>query len=173
MVIDTKTNSWMVWAHVIKSRLCVIYQWFSSLVSALQGLREVIPHVHQSRKLSKIETLSLAKNYIMALTNVICKYSCPLCAILSFWLFFYIQFCEETTWIKWLLAYFLNVHFIAWYQKSGKKLHCVHVYSGSYYLPYRSTTFALLPQSSFFLLWFFKHISLIFVLLGHYSESFE
>ena len=40
----------------------------------LQGLREVIPHVHQSRKLSKIETLSLAKNYIMALTNVICEY---------------------------------------------------------------------------------------------------
>ena len=40
----------------------------------LQGLREVIPHVHESRKLSKIETLSLAKNYIMALTNVICKY---------------------------------------------------------------------------------------------------
>ena len=40
----------------------------------LQGLREVIPHVHQSRKLSKIETLSLAKNYIMALTNVICKF---------------------------------------------------------------------------------------------------
>ena len=39
-----------------------------------QSLREVIPHVHQSRKLSKIETLSLAKNYIMALTNVICKY---------------------------------------------------------------------------------------------------
>ena len=41
----------------------------------LQGLREVIPHVHQSRKLSKIETLSLAKNYIMALTNVICEYT--------------------------------------------------------------------------------------------------
>ena len=40
-----------------------------------QQLREVIPHVHQSRKLSKIETLSLAKNYIMALTNVICKYT--------------------------------------------------------------------------------------------------
>ena len=39
----------------------------------LQGLREVIPHVHQSRKLSKIETLSLAKNYIMALTNTICE----------------------------------------------------------------------------------------------------
>jgi len=33
----------------------------------------VIPHVQQSKKLSKIETLSLAKNYIMALTNVICK----------------------------------------------------------------------------------------------------
>ena len=43
------------------------------LFSLFQGLREVIPHVHQSRKLSKIETLSLAKNYIMALTNVICK----------------------------------------------------------------------------------------------------
>ena len=43
------------------------------LIFLLQGLREVIPHVHQSRKLSKIETLSLAKNYIMALTNVICK----------------------------------------------------------------------------------------------------
>jgi len=38
---------------------------------AFQDLREVIPHVHQSRKLSKIETLSLSKNYIMALTNVI------------------------------------------------------------------------------------------------------
>jgi len=40
---------------------------------AFQELREVIPHVHQSRKLSKIETLSLSKNYIMALTNVICE----------------------------------------------------------------------------------------------------
>jgi len=40
---------------------------------AFQDLREVIPHVHQSRKLSKIETLSLSKNYIMALTNVICE----------------------------------------------------------------------------------------------------
>ena len=39
-----------------------------------KDLREVIPHVHQSRKLSKIETLSLSKNYIMALTNVICKF---------------------------------------------------------------------------------------------------
>lgn len=38
----------------------------------VQGLREVIPHVKRERKLSKIETLTLAKNYIMALTNVIC-----------------------------------------------------------------------------------------------------
>ena len=51
--------------------VCVVIFLFVSL----QGLREVIPHVHQSRKLSKIETLSLAKNYIMALTNVICKYT--------------------------------------------------------------------------------------------------
>lgn len=43
------------------------------LNAAFQELREVIPHVHQSRKLSKIETLSLSKNYIMALTNVICE----------------------------------------------------------------------------------------------------
>ena len=46
----------------------------NTLIFSFQSLREVIPHVHQSRKLSKIETLSLAKNYIMALTNVICKY---------------------------------------------------------------------------------------------------
>ena len=51
-----------------------IFYIISSIIIFLQGLREVIPHVHQSRKLSKIETLSLAKNYIMALTNVICKY---------------------------------------------------------------------------------------------------
>ena len=38
----------------------------------MQGLREVIPHVKRERKLSKIETLTLAKNYIMALTNVVC-----------------------------------------------------------------------------------------------------
>lgn len=43
-----------------------------SLNDAFQGLREVIPHVQKERKLSKIETLTLAKNYIMALTNVIC-----------------------------------------------------------------------------------------------------
>lgn len=39
----------------------------------LQQLREVIPHIKMERKLSKIETLTLAKNYIMALTNVICE----------------------------------------------------------------------------------------------------
>lgn len=43
-----------------------------SLNDAFQALREVIPHVSMERKLSKIETLTLAKNYIMALTNVIC-----------------------------------------------------------------------------------------------------
>ena len=56
--------------HLETTAHVVIFHFVS-----LQGLREVIPHVHQSRKLSKIETLSLAKNYIMALTNVICKYT--------------------------------------------------------------------------------------------------
>ena len=44
-----------------------------NLNAAFQGLRAVIPHVQASQKLSKIETLSLAKNYIMALTNTICE----------------------------------------------------------------------------------------------------
>ena len=44
-----------------------------SLNDAFQGLREVIPHVQLPRKISKIETLTLAKNYIKALTNVICE----------------------------------------------------------------------------------------------------
>nr|VDH80591.1 dimmed [Euperipatoides kanangrensis] len=43
-----------------------------SLNDAFQALREVIPHVKCDRKLSKIETLTLAKNYIKALTNIIC-----------------------------------------------------------------------------------------------------
>ncbi|KAK6645539.1 hypothetical protein RUM43_001816 [Polyplax serrata] len=43
-----------------------------SLNDAFQSLREVIPHVKKERRLSKIETLTLAKNYILALTNVIC-----------------------------------------------------------------------------------------------------
>ncbi|RZF34943.1 hypothetical protein LSTR_LSTR015606 [Laodelphax striatellus] len=44
-----------------------------SLNDAFQSLREVIPHVTKERRLSKIETLTLAKNYIMALTNMICQ----------------------------------------------------------------------------------------------------
>lgn len=39
----------------------------------LQSLREVIPHVKKDRRLSKIETLTLAKNYIIALTKIICE----------------------------------------------------------------------------------------------------
>lgn len=38
----------------------------------LQSLREVIPHVKKERRLSKIETLTLAKNYIVALMEKIC-----------------------------------------------------------------------------------------------------
>ncbi|XP_047501827.1 neurogenin-2-like [Penaeus chinensis] len=45
----------------------------SVLVLDHRALREVIPHVKRERKLSKIETLTLAKNYIMALTNVVCE----------------------------------------------------------------------------------------------------
>lgn len=43
-----------------------------NLNGAFQELRTVIPHVEAQQKLSKIETLNLAKNYIMALTNTIC-----------------------------------------------------------------------------------------------------
>lgn len=46
-------------------------QRMHSLNDAFQSLRNVIPHVKCDRKLSKIETLTLAKNYITALTNVI------------------------------------------------------------------------------------------------------
>ena len=48
-------------------------QRMHSLNDAFQELRGVIPHVRIGRKLSKIETLTLAKNYIKALTNVICE----------------------------------------------------------------------------------------------------
>lgn len=44
-----------------------------SLNDAFQALRETIPHVSMDRKLSKIETLTLAKNYINALTSVVVK----------------------------------------------------------------------------------------------------
>lgn len=42
-----------------------------SLNDAFQSLRNSIPHVHAERKLSKIETLTLAKNYIGALSNMV------------------------------------------------------------------------------------------------------
>ena len=61
-----------LFAYLFIHRVSYIFQTVY-ISPSFQGLREVIPHVHQSRKLSKIETLSLAKNYIMALTNVICK----------------------------------------------------------------------------------------------------
>ncbi|XP_013200018.2 protein dimmed [Amyelois transitella] len=44
-----------------------------SLNRAFEELRRVIPHVKKdNRSLSKIETLTLAKNYVKALTNAIC-----------------------------------------------------------------------------------------------------
>lgn len=49
---------------------CIKNISFFSLYT-LQSLREVIPHVKKERRLSKIETLTLAKNYITALTDVI------------------------------------------------------------------------------------------------------
>uniref|UniRef100_A0A8C4WVN4 Basic helix-loop-helix family, member a15 n=1 Tax=Eptatretus burgeri TaxID=7764 RepID=A0A8C4WVN4_EPTBU len=42
-----------------------------NLNDAFQELREVIPHVRHGHKLSKLETLSLAKNYITALTDAV------------------------------------------------------------------------------------------------------
>ncbi|XP_037836833.1 class A basic helix-loop-helix protein 15 isoform X1 [Kryptolebias marmoratus] len=46
-------------------------QRMHKLNNAFQALREAIPHVRTDRKLSKIETLTLAKNYIKALTTII------------------------------------------------------------------------------------------------------
>lgn len=46
-------------------------QRMHKLNNAFQALREAIPHVRMDRKLSKIETLTLAKNYIKALTTII------------------------------------------------------------------------------------------------------
>ncbi|XP_019641967.1 PREDICTED: protein dimmed-like [Branchiostoma belcheri] len=48
-------------------------QRMHSINDAFQGLRDVIPHVNADRKLSKIETLTLAQNYIVALTGIVCK----------------------------------------------------------------------------------------------------
>ncbi|XP_052129121.1 uncharacterized protein LOC113218466 isoform X2 [Frankliniella occidentalis] len=42
-----------------------------SLNDAFQALRNVIPHVNVERRLSKIETLTMAKHYILALTKTI------------------------------------------------------------------------------------------------------
>lgn len=46
-------------------------QRMHKLNNAFQALREAIPHVKMDRKLSKIETLTLAKNYIKALTTIV------------------------------------------------------------------------------------------------------
>ncbi|XP_023196433.1 class A basic helix-loop-helix protein 15 isoform X3 [Xiphophorus maculatus] len=46
-------------------------QRMHKLNNAFQALREAIPHVKMDKKLSKIETLTLAKNYIKALTTII------------------------------------------------------------------------------------------------------
>lgn len=48
----------------------IIVKYF--VIIHLQSLREVIPHVKKERRLSKIETLTLAKNYIVALMEKIC-----------------------------------------------------------------------------------------------------
>ncbi|MBN3303841.1 class A basic helix-loop-helix protein 15 [Amia ocellicauda] len=46
-------------------------QRMHKLNNAFQALREAIPHVKTEKKLSKIETLTLAKNYIKSLTTII------------------------------------------------------------------------------------------------------
>lgn len=54
-------------------------QRMHKLNNAFQALREAIPHVKTDKKLSKIETLTLAKNYIKSLTTIILDMSgtCP------------------------------------------------------------------------------------------------
>ncbi|XP_043946488.1 class A basic helix-loop-helix protein 15 [Protopterus annectens] len=46
-------------------------QRMHKLNNAFEALREVIPHVTAEKKLSKIETLTLAKNYIKSLTATV------------------------------------------------------------------------------------------------------
>lgn len=53
--------------------LLYIHKYIILINQVLQSLREVIPHVKKDRRLSKIETLTLAKNYIIALTKIICE----------------------------------------------------------------------------------------------------
>lgn len=62
---NTCATSPLPYPHMLK----IILLKFSSF--HLQSLREVIPHVKKERRLSKIETLTLAKNYITALTEVV------------------------------------------------------------------------------------------------------
>uniref|UniRef100_A0A3Q3VR92 Class A basic helix-loop-helix protein 15 n=1 Tax=Mola mola TaxID=94237 RepID=A0A3Q3VR92_MOLML len=50
-------------------------QRMHKLNNAFQALREAIPHVKTDKKLSKIETLTLAKNYIKSLTTIILEMS--------------------------------------------------------------------------------------------------
>ncbi|XP_060640418.1 class A basic helix-loop-helix protein 15-like [Anolis sagrei] len=50
-------------------------QRMHKLNNAFQALREVIPHVRAENKLSKIETLTLAKNYIKSLTSTVLRMS--------------------------------------------------------------------------------------------------
>ncbi|NXY45869.1 BHA15 protein, partial [Ceuthmochares aereus] len=50
-------------------------QRMHKLNNAFQALREAIPHVRAENKLSKIETLTLAKNYIKSLTSMILNMS--------------------------------------------------------------------------------------------------
>ncbi|XP_075687503.1 class A basic helix-loop-helix protein 15 [Rhinoderma darwinii] len=58
-------------------------QRMHKLNNAFQALREVIPHVRAEKKLSKIETLTLAKNYINTLTATILNMSSALPGVQS------------------------------------------------------------------------------------------
>lgn len=64
-LVKKNYNAISMFITCIVNEVKIMFIWF-------QSLREVIPHVKKERRLSKIETLTLAKNYIMALTNVIC-----------------------------------------------------------------------------------------------------
>lgn len=70
-------NSFLLVGHRKSPVLClhiVLNESLNVITSSpisLQSLREVIPHVKKERRLSKIETLTLAKNYITALTEVV------------------------------------------------------------------------------------------------------
>uniref|UniRef100_A0A663NB51 Basic helix-loop-helix family member a15 n=1 Tax=Athene cunicularia TaxID=194338 RepID=A0A663NB51_ATHCN len=61
--------------HFLRSHNERERQRMHKLNNAFQALREVIPHVRAENKLSKIETLTLAKNYIKSLTSIILNMS--------------------------------------------------------------------------------------------------